>query len=116
LALVGESRIASDYDEPANSREGGDNLLDHAVGQIILLEVAVQIGKGQNGDRRLIGHRQGLYERGCPLRRPGQTGQPIASAWYGHNVTVTVAAIGKGSAQCRDIDIEVALLDNVARP
>jgi uncharacterized membrane-anchored protein len=44
-----------------------------------------------------------------------KTGQPIASAWYGHNVTVTVAVIGKGSAQCRDMDIEVALLDNVAR-
>ena len=50
LALVGEARIAGGYKQPADAGEGGDDLLDHAVGKIFLLRIAAQIGKRQYRD------------------------------------------------------------------
>ncbi len=55
LALVGKARIASENDEPADAAEGGDDLLDHAVGEIFLLRVTRQIGERQHRQRRLVG-------------------------------------------------------------
>ncbi len=45
LALVREARIAGDDEEPADAGERGDDLLDHAVGEIFLLRIAAQIGE-----------------------------------------------------------------------
>jgi hypothetical protein len=47
LALVRKARIAGDDEEPADARERRDDLLDHAVGEILLLRIAAQIGEGQ---------------------------------------------------------------------
>ena len=58
LALVGEARIAGDDKEPADAREGGDDLLDHAIGEIVLLRVARHVLERQYRDRGLIGQRQ----------------------------------------------------------
>jgi hypothetical protein len=58
LALVGEGRIAGDDEQPADAAEGGNDLLDHAVGEILLLRIAAHIGKRQYRDRRLVGERQ----------------------------------------------------------
>ena len=55
LALERETRIAGDDEEPTDARERGDDLLDHAVGEILLLRVAAQIGEGQHRNRRLVG-------------------------------------------------------------
>jgi hypothetical protein len=55
LALVGEGRIAGDDEEPSDTRQRGDDLLDHAVGEMLLLRIAAHIGKGQHRDRRLVG-------------------------------------------------------------
>ena len=40
-------------------RERGDDLLDHAVGEIFLLRVAAHVLERQHRDRRLVGQRQG---------------------------------------------------------
>src|SRR6516164_3854916 len=55
LALVREGRVASDDEQRRITRQGSDDLLDHAVGEIFLLRVATQIGEGQYRDRRLVG-------------------------------------------------------------
>src|SRR6516225_11058737 len=55
LALVGESRIAGNHEEPADLGERGDDLLDHAIREILLIWVAAHVGKGENSDRRLVG-------------------------------------------------------------
>jgi hypothetical protein len=55
LAFVSKTRIAGDHEEPADSRERGDDFLDHAVGEILLLRVAAHIGERQHRDRRLVG-------------------------------------------------------------
>jgi hypothetical protein len=39
-------------------RQRGDDLLDHAVGEIFLLRVAADVLKWQNSDRRLVGERK----------------------------------------------------------
>ena len=50
VALVGEARVAGDHEKPADAAERGDDLLDHAVGEIFLLGVAGEIGEGQYRD------------------------------------------------------------------
>ena len=47
LALIRKARIAGDHKEPANAAERGDDLLDHAVGEILLLGIAAQVLKRQ---------------------------------------------------------------------
>jgi hypothetical protein len=39
-ALVGEARITCDHEQPANARQGRDDVLHHAVGEVLLLDVA----------------------------------------------------------------------------
>src|ERR1700730_10885715 len=58
LALVRETRIAGDDEQPADARERGNDLLYHAIGEILLLRVAAHICERQHRDRRLIGKRQ----------------------------------------------------------
>jgi hypothetical protein len=58
LALVGEARIASDYEEPADAGQAGDNVLDHAVGEIFLLGVAAHVLERQDRQRGLVRERQ----------------------------------------------------------
>ena len=53
-ALVGEARIARDDEQPADARQRRDDVLDHAVGEVLLLRVAAQIQKWQNRDRRFV--------------------------------------------------------------
>jgi hypothetical protein len=56
--LYVKARIASDDEEPADAGERGDDLFDHAVGEIFLLGVAAHIGERQRCDRRLTGQCQ----------------------------------------------------------
>jgi hypothetical protein len=54
LSLIGEARIAGDDGKPADAGEGGGDLLDHAVGEILLLGIAAQIEERQHRQRRLL--------------------------------------------------------------
>jgi len=54
LTLEGEARIASEDNEPTDAGERGDDLLDHAIDEIILFRVAAQIGERQHSDRGLV--------------------------------------------------------------
>ncbi|MEH2561920.1 hypothetical protein V1289_001547 [Bradyrhizobium sp. AZCC 2289] len=54
-ALVGETRVVRDHEQPANARQGRDDLLDNPVGKIILRDVATEIPERQDRDRRGIG-------------------------------------------------------------
>src|SRR5215472_18700531 len=46
--------ILGDDEEPAYAAQRGDDLVDHAVGEILLLRVAAHIGKRQHSNRRLV--------------------------------------------------------------
>src|SRR6185437_16334545 len=66
LALVDEARIARDHEQPADAREAGDDILDHAVGEILLFGIAAEILEGQHGDRGPLrqGERRALLSGG----------------------------------------------------
>ena len=51
-ALVDEARIAGDDEQPAQPRERRDDVLGDAVGKVILLGIAPEVGERQNRDRR----------------------------------------------------------------
>src|SRR6516164_11353873 len=51
LAFVREAGIAGDDEEPADARECGDDLFDHAVSEILLLRVAAHVLKRQHRGR-----------------------------------------------------------------
>ena len=48
LAFVSKTRIAGAHEQPTDAAECGDDLFNHAVGEIFLLRVAAQIGKRQH--------------------------------------------------------------------
>ena len=62
-ALVGEARVARDDEQPADARQRRDDVLDHAVGEIVLLGVAAQVQERQDGDGGLVGKGQGMCRR-----------------------------------------------------
>src|SRR5262249_19560738 len=49
-AFVGRAAGARDDEEPAHLRERGDDLLDHAVGEVFLVRVARHVLERQYGD------------------------------------------------------------------
>src|SRR5262245_57562301 len=53
--LVGEAGVSGDYEEPAHPRQGSDDLLNDPIREILLIAVATQVVKWQNGDGRLAG-------------------------------------------------------------
>src|SRR6185437_5477305 len=69
LALVGKARIAPDDEEPFDARQAGDNVIDHAVAEIILLAVAAHVLKRQHRNRRLFERRQSRPRRARLARR-----------------------------------------------
>src|SRR5262245_24655486 len=58
-SFVGEGRVASVHEQCLAARLAGDDLLDQAVDEIILLRIPAQILKGQHGDGWPLGQRQG---------------------------------------------------------
>src|SRR6516225_2436232 len=58
LALVGEGAVASDHEKPSDAAECRNYLLDHAVGEILLLGVAGQVLERQHRNRRFVWQRQ----------------------------------------------------------
>jgi hypothetical protein len=95
-ALVGEGRITGDDKEPADLRQRGDDLLDHAVGEIFLFRVAADIGERQYRNRRLLGERQWLRRR-CSWFR-AQSHAPNMH-WPGNVLDVLLAHILEGDIE-----------------
>src|SRR5215471_12140332 len=57
-ALVGEAGIACDDEQPVIPRQSGDDVLHHAIGEILLLRVAAQVLERQHRNRWLVGERE----------------------------------------------------------
>ena len=58
LALVGEGGVPRDHEQAGDLRKIGDQVLGHAVAEILLLGIAAHVGEWQHGDRRLVRHRR----------------------------------------------------------
>src|SRR6516225_9402645 len=79
FALVDEGGIARDDEEAADARKSGRDVLDHAVGEILLFGIAAHIREGQDSDRRLVGERKRPPLLGWP---------PTASLWPADHHTI----------------------------
>jgi hypothetical protein len=58
FAFVGEGRIASDDEKPAQLRQRGNNVLTDTIREIVLLRIAGHIIERQNRDGRPVRQRQ----------------------------------------------------------
>src|SRR5262249_54341391 len=98
LALVGEARIARDDEEPADAAERGDDLLDHAVSEILLLRVAAHIGERQHRNGRLVGEWQRRCCRGrCAFG--GRVANPVNTHWPRDVFDLLLAQILEGEIE-----------------
>src|SRR3982074_2114363 len=52
LALVGEGRIAGYHEQRLEARQRRYDVLDHAVGEVLLLRITAYVLERQHGDRR----------------------------------------------------------------
>jgi hypothetical protein len=53
-AFVGEARIACDHKQPMDMTKSSDDVLDDAIGEIVLSRLIAHVLKWQYGDRRLV--------------------------------------------------------------
>ena len=67
-ALVDEGTVSGDHEQPANARQPGDDVFDHAVGEVLLLWIAGHVLEREHGDGRLVGQGQRHRRRGCRIR------------------------------------------------
>src|SRR5690349_9498788 len=64
LSLVGEARIAGDYEKPACPRKRRDDVLCHSVGKVLLLGISAHVLEWQDCNRWLVGKSKWNLERG----------------------------------------------------
>src|SRR3954451_10095132 len=60
LSFVYEAGIAGDHEKPTDTRECGDDLLNHALREILLLRIATHVSERQHSNGGLVRQRQGL--------------------------------------------------------
>ena len=93
-------------------RKRGDDLLDHAVGEIFLLRIAAQIGKRQYRDRRLVGQREPCLRRSPRHRRH----KAVAAAGDRLDAAAVRSPFIEDPPKRRDLHRQVAPLDDGSRP
>src|SRR5262245_17802795 len=53
-AFVREARIARDHKQPAETRQSGNDVLDHPISRVLLLGIATQVRERKHCNRRLV--------------------------------------------------------------
>src|SRR5262245_6677833 len=49
--FVDERRISGDHCETGEAAKRSDDVINHAIGKVVLLRIAAEIGEGQDGQR-----------------------------------------------------------------
>ena len=108
LAFVSKAGVSRDDEKRLGPRQAGNDVLDHAVGEIVLLRIGAQVGEGEYGDRGFIGEREGGLRRffrvvgGCRtcglLRFPDCSDETEALAWQGFDEALLLAGIADCAA------------------
>ena len=76
-ALVDEARVARDHEEPAQPGQRRDNVLGHAIAEVLLLRIAAHVDEGEDGDGRLVAlWRQSWHGSGSRSRSNGHPVDP----------------------------------------
>src|SRR5215469_4831486 len=58
FSLVGDGRTASDHEQPTDAGQGGNDVLDHPVDEVVLLWIAVHVLERQHGKGWLVRDRR----------------------------------------------------------
>jgi hypothetical protein len=75
--FVGEGRVACDHEQCLAVRQAGDDFLDQAVDEILLLGIAAHVLKGQHGNRWFVGQRRRPISRHWVRGRRSLGNRPI---------------------------------------
>ncbi|MNF84439.1 hypothetical protein D3C84_668000 [compost metagenome] len=117
-AFVREAGIARDHEQPTDPRQGSDDVLHHAVGEIFLLRVAAQVLEGQDGDRGFVRQHEGFIPVGghacvdiVSVRLPGLGGlacldlanEAVTLARHRANQALFLTGIADGLAHRIDV-------------
>ncbi|MNM99811.1 hypothetical protein D3C81_1123810 [compost metagenome] len=114
LALVGESRVAGDDEQAGDPGQVGDQVFGQPIREGFLLGIVADIHEGQHGYRRFAGQRQGCSLRATELL--DGPGEAVADARNCGDPLTAVGSRPQQLAQQRDLDGEIAFLDDRARP
>ena len=87
-ALVGKARIARDHEQPPDVAERGNDVLDDAVGEIVLLRIIAHVLERQNRDR-------GLVRKGRTRRSIGEADQPVSAAGNGNQIALAALVLAQ---------------------
>jgi len=115
-ALVDEARLPGDHEQPAHARQRRQNVIDHAVREVLLFGISAHVGEGQDRDGRTIRNRRLRLCARVDFNGPRRRGR--------HRGHETIAAPGHGGdrlrsqvlAQHRDLHLQVGLLNDKPRP
>ena len=114
FAFEREAGVSGNDQKPARTCQGCDDVLGYAVGKILLRALTTQVGKGQDGDRWLLGQVQvGRYSPAGLVGRGDETVTP--SRHRGNKAGLGLAA-SKSLAQGRDVHLNGILLDRLPCP
>ncbi|MNO51667.1 hypothetical protein D3C76_420660 [compost metagenome] len=114
LSLEGEGRVAGDDEQAGGPRQVGDQVFGQAVREGFLLGIVAEIHEGQHGYRWLAGQRQGF--RLCAAEPLDGPREAVADARNRGDPLTAIGGRTKQLAQQRDLDGEIAFLDDRARP
>ena len=112
--LVNEGRVAGDDGEGLEPAQRCDEVLDDAVGEIVLGRIAAEVGEREHGERGFSafgGNRTGRDRRGGRDAR-----QPVADAGNGDDPVLAIGARAELFAERGDLDRDVPFLDRDAGP
>jgi len=107
--FVSEARIARDHEQPAHVTQCGDDVLDDAVREVLLLRVIAHVLEGQHGDRRLVRKRR-------TVRAASNPDEAVAAARHGNQVALPALLLVERLPERRNLDLQVVLLDDLPRP
>jgi hypothetical protein len=109
VPFVSEARIARDHEQPTHVTQCGDDVLDDAVREVLLLRVIAHVLEGQHGDRRLV-------RKGRTVRAASNPDEAVAAARHGNQVALPALLLVERLPERRNLDLQVVLLDDLPRP
>src|ERR1044071_1102108 len=99
-----------------DSRQIGCQILGNAVGEILLVGIAAQIGERQNHNRESLRRRRRAVSGHLRIASSDLPDEAIATAGHGLDAASRCGFLVQGAAQGRYLDRQIAFFDGHSRP
>ena len=118
LVAIAQGRVARDDEQFGHGGEQGDDVLNHALGDVVLIGFAGQRLERQHRDRRTAARPAGRF---VPIRQIRRCGfrlgdEAEAAARKGLDHRLVAAAVADGAAQGVDAGVQGRVRDRAAVP